>query len=458
MAQIKHFSGEYPPCFRGLLMKLFSMAIAWFGGRSFRETKGRSEQDYDTSLAVGVFSLVSTGMIVGGQYLLWSHLPHTASNAIWIALFVTALYTLFYRNVLRCLEAMNPYAKSFTIIVVLALVATNALLAGHEWVILAFKPQVEAQAAMNRVRDVSSYRGDLEASLRLPQLREDRKSIGDGIVSLQAEREHIPEAVSSLQDEAKRCDEIVKRLRGQLNNQHDIYQRELMKNKLAAQNARCRATRNEAGRLLREHQDDIDAQIAELDKKRGEVESRLRKADSQQQTTFEQASPALDASATSGFARHDALWDAASEGLIPYWAVFGLMFGVLAIEGMFFATKLLLKPDVIVWERRHDVWQTHMDGKLRQMIGQAYFSQMRGVADGMKPVLGDDLGNYVRNVVVPGMCIEMDARAFAKAHASVERTQSDSKQAAPDLVRDLYDLKTKRANVSPLRSKQDKKG
>ncbi|TAL47103.1 MAG: hypothetical protein EPN89_09060 [Methylovulum sp.] len=437
-------------------MKLFLMVIAWFGGRSFREMNGRPVQEYDTSIAVGIFSLVSTGMILGGQYLLWSHLPHTEAHAIWITLFLTTLYTFFYRNVVRCLETMGLYAKGFTIAAVLGLVVTNALLAGHEWVILAFKPQVEAQAATNGVHAVTSYRSDLEASLRLPQLREDRKSIGDGIVSLQAERERVPESVSALQDEAKRCEETAKKLGWKLSNQYDPYQRNLLKNKLVAQNARCRATHNEAGRLLHEHQADMDSQIAELDKKRGEVEGRLHKADSQQQATFEQASPALDASATSGFARHIALWAAVGNGLVPTWAAFGLMLGVLALEGMFFAAKLLLKVDAIAWERRHDIWQTHMDGKLRQMIRQAYFSQMHSIVDGLKPALSDDLENYVRNIVVPSLRIEMEASAFAKAHASVERTQNNNKQAVPDLIRDLYDLKTKRATVSPLRSTSNK--
>lgn len=440
-------------------MKYPLIILAWFGGRSFKEIKGRSEQEYDTSVMVGGFCLVSTGMIAGGHFLFWGHLPHTAEAASWIALAVTLLYSLFYRNVIRVQETLGGVKKFFVVVSAFGLVATNTLLTGHEWVLLAFKPQVEAQAANNAARGVIEYRDLLEGSLRLPQLRSDRKSIGETLLAQQLERERIPNAVSDLQNQAQQCDGIVKKLRLKMNNQDDLYQQKLIKGKLDAQRARCQAMRDESGRLLHKHQSDIDERITELDRNRRELDSKVVKANADEQADFDHQAPTLNASATTGFARHRALWAAVENELVPRWAVVGLMFSVLVLEGMSFLAKLLLSADEATWDRRNGVSQVDMLGKMREALGKINARQIRGVAENMASILAEDVARDMRNVVAPGLRLEIAARAYAKANASVDCAQREAGKASPDLVRDLSDLdKARRATVAPLRPAQNDGG
>jgi len=313
-------------------MEPILMPLAWLGGRSFDELRDKSATDCDSSITVGSFGLVSAGIIGGGQFFFWHNLQHTADSAVWIAVAMTLLYSSFYRNLIRAQEVAGRIGKGLAYLIASGIVATNALLAGHEWVLLAFKPQVEAQAVLDAAKGVTEYGNAVENSLGLPLLRKDSKSVDDALVAAQAERARMPDAVVTLRNQAQRCDRVAAGLQARIPIDHETAGYAVARSAWREQHARCDAARAQADRMLRDHQRQADDRIADLDDRRKALNKKLNEAGAEHESTLKRDVPSLNASATTGFARHKALWAAVEAGRIPLWAAMGLMFVALALE------------------------------------------------------------------------------------------------------------------------------
>lgn len=429
--------------------------LAWFGGRSAEEPRDRTAADCDTSITIGGFSILSAVIIGGGQYMFWSRLPHTADGALWIALTVTVIYVLFYRNLIRAVDVAGRFGRAVIYIVAGSICATNAGLAGHEWVLLAFRPQADAQAILDAAKGVTEYDGEVEKSLGLPLLRKDYKSVDDALATAQVERARIPEGVLTLRNQAQRCDRVAAGLQTRIPISPEAPGYSAAKSAWREQSRRCDAARAQANRLLSDHRRQMDDQIADLNERRRPLYKRLTDASAEHEATLRRDAPSIKTSATTGFARHTALWAAVNAGRIPRWAAVGLMFAALALEGMSFFLKIVLRADAVSQERQEATELARAAFELRMSVIGAYRARIPAAVASMGEELADDVRQDTRNVVVPGVRTEMAARAFEHAQASIARAQNRTGKPAPDLLDRLADLGTAARNtmrVSPVGS------
>lgn len=334
-----------------LLWNILGKPLAAVGGRSFDDMRGRSAGDCDKSVAVGLMCLVSVAIIFAGHWLFWRNFPHVADIALTVAACIAVLFAVMYRVALRCIETMGGLGKTLMLGTLLALMGVNAMLAGHELVLLAFSPQVEAQAILGAARGVTAYATAVETSLGLPQLRNNSNELDKAVAAAQAERGRIPDLVQQLQQQGRACDAKAAQLQSRIPPELDDPGRAAAWSNWREQRARCSALANQAGAALAQHLAQADKQLASLGQSRGKVRTLLDEANTQHEDTLKRDTPTLTASATTGFARHNALWAAVAAGTIPAWAAFGLMFGVLALDGFSFLIKLLARDDAATTDR-----------------------------------------------------------------------------------------------------------
>lgn len=421
-------------------MNSFTMLLGWLGGRSFDEMRDKEPSDYGTSIMVGSFGVVSIAMIFGGQYLFWSHLPHTETNALDITLLTTTVYALAYRNLIRSQEVMGRFGKGLTLLIAFGIIGTNTLLAGHELVLLAFKPQAEEQAELNAAKGITEYSTAVENSLGLPQMHGDRQSLMNDISTAKDEWNRVPETVINLRNEAKQCDGIAAKLRGRIPADPETPGYAAAKNAWREQYSRCSAKREQAKRMLADHQKQLEEQITGLSSKLRTLDKKIDEAGSEHEAKLKHASPTLNASAISGFARHKAMWAAVDAARIPAWAAYGLMFIALALEGMGFILKFLLPVDVATMQRQLNSRMECMDGEMRLLVAKAYQANVRPAVKEITPLLADDIKTNIQEVVTPYIKIEMAARTFDNANARVNRAHRRAGKPSPDLLRRLHSL------------------
>lgn len=421
-------------------MAPFLMPLAWLGGRSFDEMRDKSAADCDSSINVGTFGLVSAGMIGGGQYLFWSHLQHTADGAFWITVAVTLLYVLFYRNLIRAQEVAGRLGKGIAYLVAGGIVCTNALLAGHEWVLLAFKPQVESQAALSAAKGITEYGSAVENSLGLPMLRNDSKSVDDALLVARAERVRVPDAVTALRNQAQRCDRVAASLQASIPIDSGSPGYAAARSTWREQQARCGAARAQADRILRDHLKQVDDRIADLDDRRSTLDKKLSDASAEHEATLKRDAPSINAGATSGFARHKALWAAVESGRVPLWAAVGLMFIALSLEGMSFFVKIILPADAATQERRMSAEMGSALLDMRLATIRAYRANVPSVVASIQGGLADDVKRDIDDIIVPGLRTEIASRSFDHTHAAVVDAQRRHGKIANDLLSRLHDL------------------
>lgn len=421
-------------------MKSIWMPLAWYGGRSWGELEHRDAGECDTSIAVGLLGLVSIGIIFAGHLLFWSHLPHTSASALAIAGFIATLFALLYRVLLRAMEVMGWLAKGTMLVVLVGVMGVNAALAGHELVLLAFRPQVESQARLSAAQGVSSYGTAVEQSLGLPRLRDENKQLDDAVTATRTERQRIPDGVQTLQRQAQACDAAAANLRSRIPSDAEAPGYANALSAWREQRTRCNALTQQAQRLLAEHRAQQDKELARLTEQREQVRKSLTDANTEHEQTLKRDAPTLNDSATTGFARHAALWSAVDARRIPAWAAYGLMFAVLALDAFSFLIKLVARADAATADRRAEAEAAELFSRLRsttvaqqrRMVGQAVAAQ--------QSELLDELAATVCSAVGPAVTQELEGRAFDQAAQAVHRAQRRSGKPAPGLVRRLAEM------------------
>lgn len=417
-----------------LIWNLLGKPLAWMGGRSAEELRDRTPGECDKSIAVGVLCLLSGGIIDVGHWLFWGNFPHTAEVAGCVAAGIATVFMVMYRLALRAMETMAGLAKLLTLLLLGTLMGVNALLAGHELVLLAFKPQVQAQAALGAAQGVTAYATAVENSLGLPQLRSEGGELDKSITAAQAERGRVPDGVQQLQSQARGCDAIATQLQYALptDPDHPGYERALRK--LFEQRGTCRKLNREAAGELARHQSEMDRQLGNLHQQRSNLQQSLSDASNRHRTKLAQNSGSIAEAATTGFARHEALWAAVGAGTVPAWAAYGLMTAVLLIDAFSFVFKLLVRDDVATTER---VQQTGSDAVYNGLHAEWVKQQRRAtrqVVRGMRREAENDLSTLVRTAVAPSVAQDVEARSFARAAAANQRARQSHGAPVPSML------------------------
>ncbi|MBQ0942273.1 DUF4407 domain-containing protein [Ideonella sp. 4Y16] len=397
---------------------LLGKPLAALGGRSHAELRQHTAADCDKSVAVGLMCLLSLAIIGVGHWLFWQNFPPVAAVSVWVAGGVVLVFALIYRTALRMLETMSGLARALVLALLALLMGVNAMLAGHELVLLAFQPQVEAQARLSAAHDVTAYAAAVDASLGLPGLQQRGAELGQALADARTERERVPAAVQQLQQQVQACDAQAQRLQQALPTDPEHPQHTTALRQWREQRQQCARLHQDAQRELSAHRQRADQVWTQAQAADQALRQELSQARQQHQQTLGRDRDTLQASATTGFARHDALWASVAAGRVPAWAAYGLMLAVLVIDAFSFLIKLLARDDRATQER---VQQADTD-RVYDNLHAAEAQQLRrlvrqAVADGRQRSL-DELRDALAQVVRPSVLQGVDARAFGRAAAA----------------------------------------
>lgn len=418
---------------------LFWKPLALLGGRNLDQLQGRGASDCGKSIVVGLLFIVSMFIIALGHWLFWQNLPATADHAVAVAAAVTGVLGVMYLVALRCLDAMGGAARVLVTALLGCIMVVNALLAGHELVIVAFAPQVQAQGRVLATSGIDSHASALERSLGLPGLRQQLGQTDAAGTAARAERARLPEAVVQLQQQADACDASARALQARVPPDADAPGYLPARQAWRQQQARCGTLRKQSAQELAQHHARLDKHLAELADARSRQSKALQQADAEHRSTMDQDKGTLTTSATTGFARHHALWAAVDAGTVPHWAVLGLMLLVFLGDCFCFVIKLLVPDDNATADARQEADSQRLLDRLHVAVLQRQRQLLRQAVRSQDAELQSDLQRLVADAVGPALVHGAGVQAFTKAarrqrraHAAAGRSSgAASASAAP---------------------------
>jgi hypothetical protein len=413
---------------------LLGKPLAALGGRSFHETRERTAVECEKSISVGLLCLVSVATIFAGHALFWRSFEHTAAFAPQIAAGVALVFALLYRIALRTMETMGSGSKALVLGSLGTVMLVNAALAGHELVLYAFKPQVEEQAKLGAAQRLTTYSSTLEASLGLPILRASAGDLDKAFAHAAAERERVPGEVQQLREQMRSCEAIARRLRANIPYDPQAPDWAAAHEGWRAQRSRCNALEQRANQELARHRDRWNQELASVDGARATARKSLQHAVTSHSETIQRDKPLLIASATSGFARHSALWQAVASRRIPLWAAAGLMFIVLLVDAFSFIVKLLARDDAATTDRIQAAGTDLVYNRLHAGMLREQHSQVAEALHAMRGQTRADLAHLSRELVAPVVLQNLEERAFTRASAAHERAQRAAGAPWPSMV------------------------
>lgn len=430
-------------------MMSLNMITGWLGGRSIIEMRNYSPVDYENSSLIGVFLLISVAVIETGQNLFWSHLPSTKESAQILSLLLTIIYVLFYRYLIRAQEIMNTLEKSIVFIVAVVIMAVNALLAGHEVVLIPFEPQVNLQMLEDGIDSIADQGKKLELLYGLPNLSKKKETIEGNLSAAKTEREKIPEVVSILKNDAQSCELIADGLKQRMNNLKDTEFYFQAKTDFYNKQRQCANLKLKTEQELQKHRQFYDQRIEVLLRDSLNAETEIHTATTTYDNQLKHDTPILKESASVGFARHQALWRAVETRKIPEWEAIGLMLICLSLEGMAFFLKYLLPAsDMVTLERKRvalqvaeEVQQVTDVAKLRLAIMKQNKLNVVKILHDMETDLINDLKGSIKQSVMPEMKLNLKANIFESACARVKKTQSRTEKSSSELIADLVAMR-----------------
>ena len=420
-----------------LLWNLVGKPMAALGGRSFQEMSGRTAGDCDKSVAVGLMCLVSLAIIFTGHWLFWSHFLEVPDTALPVAAGITLLFAVVYRVALRSMEPMGGLGKLVMLVPVHGLMGINALLAGHEVPLLAFRPQAEEQARLGAARGVTAYASAVEKSLGLPQLRTSSTELDKAVATAMTERSRIPEVVKQFQQQATACEPVAARLKAAIPPDEEDPGYAAAVSAWRQKRAGCNALTAKANAALSKHQTQLDNELSDLGKSRERVRKSLDAANTQHEENLKRDTPTLTASATTGFARHAAMWAAVAAGTVPTWAAWGMMAAVLVLDGFSFLIKLFARDDRVTAERIQACGTDRLYNQLHAAMLRQQARLAGAVVRGLHQQTHEDLSQLVRSAVMPAVMQGIDERAFDRAAQATQRAQRKAGVPSPSMLERL---------------------
>lgn len=417
-----------------IIWTLLGKPLALMGGRSLDELRRHDAADCNGSILVGVLCLLSVGIIGAGHYLFWSQLPHTAPWALPIAVALALVFAVVYRIALRALELLGFAGRLPVLAMLLTLMGVNALLAGHELPLLAFRPQVEAQARLDAARGVTAYATAVENSLGLPQLRARSSELDKALSAATGERAQVPDVVQQFQQQARACEAEARRLQAALPASVEEPGFAAAQSVWREKRARCGALARQAATELAQHQARLDEQIAALNQQRLRNVRSLDEATAEHEHKLKRDAPTLTDSATTGFARHGALWAAVAAGSVPAWAAYGLMAAVLVLDGFSFVVKLLMRPDRAAAARLQAAAADQVHDRLHAQLHALHAKVLRRAVRAQAERAEQDLAELARQVVGPALVQELELRSFVRAAERTQQAHRQQGRARPSLL------------------------
>lgn len=412
-------------------------ALAFMGGRSTAEIRACEEtRQLDTGIAIGVGCVVSAITIFLGQRLFWHSIPAAASAATAIALVLTLVYALFYRLLIRASEVAHWLGKAVLWALGFTLAGVNALLAGHELVMIPFADQVQEVVIFSANQKVGDLRSTTEDALGLGTLGSSAQSARQDEDSARTRLATIPTAVLELQKQAQACDTQAQRLQAAL-PEPDAPAYPTARAQWREQRSRCASAHNAAKQALAQHQTQAAKDLQQAQTRRQDADRQLGQARQQSQQTVDAASPTLHSSASSGFARHAALWKAVELGKVPAWAVWGLMAIALTFEGAGLLLKVFLPKDEASYARITDSRITATMGESELAYARDWHRQIKPAMQGQAAQMQADASRIVKTVLAPAMTTRFAADQFARAARSTKAAQRRTGQAATPVIEEL---------------------
>jgi hypothetical protein len=418
--------------------------VAWLGGRQFDEMAGE-RRDYENSSAIGWLMVLSVVAIACGQYLFWGHLPDTASDAVKIAVVLALVYVTFYRQLIRMSEVVAGRGKWLLFSVGLALMGVNAILAGHELVLLAFGPQVQALGLTTADHKIADHRDMSEKNQGLPQMQRNIDIVSEQLEESKRRLANPPQALLAKQEEAKTCwrrADGIKATIARLKSQSLWEQVHNAKDDLAVRQSRCRLFEAEARRLREEFENPLRADIPKLETEKTTLVQRLTDQSQLHETAMQTDQARLRQSETSGAARHRLLWAAVASGEVPWLEAYGLMAIALLVEGGAFLAKFILPKDrvaldrhgrskILVCEQLNQTEEKAMREGLTWHLLQEMKTLSGTVAKGMREDLASDMRQHAEETLLPGLRVEAGLAAFENRHRQTVAAQQQAGRAVP---------------------------
>ena len=402
--------------------------LALLGGRNLQQLRGRRAADCGKSIDVGLLLIVSMLIVGLGQWLFWLHLPATEEHAPQVAGVVAGVLGVIYLVALRSFDAMDTAARAVVVLLLGTVMVVNALLAGHELVIVAFGPQVQAQGRMLATSGIDSHADALERSLGLPGLRSELKFTEAAATAARAERVRLPEAVLQLQQQAEACDAGTRALQARIPSDPESPAYPPARQAWRQQQARCGTVRQQAAQEQAQHQARLDAHLADLAAARSRQAQALQRASDEHTRTLDADKGTLTTAATTGFARHHALWAAVDAGSVPRWAVLGLMALVFLGDCFCFVIKLLVRDDIVTADARQAADALWLHGRLHDEVLRRQCQLMRPTVHAQSDALQQDLQALAAEAVAPALVHGAGVRAFTQG---AERQAAMQQAAVP---------------------------
>lgn len=413
------------------------MPIAFMGGRSWGEIMDCDQtKAMDSSIQIGVGAVVSAVIIFFGQRLFWQSIPSTAEWATPLAWVLTLVYAFFYRLLIRASEVTHVVGKAILASLGFCLAGVNAMLAGHELVLLPFGPQVQEMMALTATQNVGNLRSETENALGMGHLRQDTQQARTDATQARQRLQTVPVDVQALQKQAENCLQQSQRMQATMPEPEAAHYATSFA-QWGEQRKRCVALQRTTDQTLAQHRAQAQKDLAAANLRQQAADQKLAQAQTESDTVVGGAAPALTQSATTGFGRHKALWAAVDAGKIPAWAAYGLMLVALMLEAAGLLLKWVLPKDESTYARVAETRITSAMGEGELAYTQAFRRQIKPVIRDQTAQMQADARRLVQNVLAPGMNTRFAADQFARAARATRRAQQRSRQAATPVIDEL---------------------
>jgi len=417
------------------------------GGRTLREVMNADPEDFN--VLPGLLALMALLMFFCCQYLLWGSLAHRADKAVQIAAVCTLLYGTLYWSLLRVLDDAGWFTKALVAAVLASLTAFNAYLAGHELLLLAYEPQVQAQAERSAGGDALAFSTQLDAALGLPALKQDERQLRQQLAEAQTQAMTMAPAVTVWMEQARACEAGAGALQRQIAGAVESPAQAEARLAWERKTAECQQIGKLARAQLLAHEQQGQGRAQALQTRLTALQAQIQEAQADHAQALKRAAPGIAAAHASGAGRYDALWKAVAAGTVPAWSAHGLMFFSIVLDSAGLMFKLLQAPDAMARRRRHEAGMARAEAKTLGHLMSQLLRGAKAAAGSAGGQLQSDFNQHTQTTLAAETMVHVEAQAFERIHRRTARAQSRTGQPLPGLLRRM------RGALDGMRSRGD---
>lgn len=395
--------------------------LAVLGGRSVTEAFRSEPEEMETSIAIGAAMMLSFAVVVTGQTLFLNSVPAFAPHAHLGGWLLGLLFVLVYRLIVRAMEVAGSVGKLMLFLIGGVIAGINTLMAGHELVLKVFEPQMNEQLVLNGNQSVDVYTREMNERLGLGNKVAEHDALRVRTAELRTALASRDPRTEQLAGQAVACRSEASALLARLpDRDSDRYARAIQV--LLDKRRGCQRLEAESKAAQYLHEQRVQTELDDANASLRAATARLESARSTLTNEMNDKAPVLRQSAQQGFARHEALWQAAARGRVPLWAVAGLMAAALLVESLGMWLKVLLRQDVAAQERSLMALDLHEELQRRDTYGRAFH---REVSPQLGKLARDDAmgprGQDMAGIVGDEWQAQTATRAYARARDRVFR-------------------------------------